>query len=101
VVIDPIGGDVQTRSFGVLARGGLIINLTGQIDEQAAARAGVRALALRVRYDASELREIVQLVESGLIEPHVAQVLSPKDARRAMDLNQHGAAHGQIVLKVA
>jgi NADPH:quinone reductase-like Zn-dependent oxidoreductase len=101
VVIDPLGGDVQARSWAVLKRGGLLINLVGQVDEQAAAHAGVRAVALRMRYDADELREIVGLVERGLIQPHVAKVLSLAEARTAMELNRQGQSHGQIVLKVA
>jgi NADPH:quinone reductase-like Zn-dependent oxidoreductase len=101
VVIDPMGGDVQARSFKVLKRGGLLINLVGQIDERAAEQAGVRAVTLFMRYDADELREIVGLVERGLLRPHVTSVLSLSEARKAMDLNQQGRSHGQIVLKVA
>jgi NADPH:quinone reductase-like Zn-dependent oxidoreductase len=101
VVIDPIGGDVQARSWRVLKPGGLLINLIGEIDEQAAARAGVRAVAFEMHYDTEELRQIVELIEAGMIEPHVSKVLSLDEARRAMDLNQHGQSHGQIVLKVA
>ena len=101
VVIDPFGGEVQARSWKVLKPGGLLINLIGQVDEAAAARAGVGALAFGMRYDTQELREIVGLVDDGLILPHVAKVLSLTEARQAMDLNQQGRSHGQIVLKVA
>jgi NADPH:quinone reductase-like Zn-dependent oxidoreductase len=101
LVVDAMGGEVQARSWKVLKPQGLLINLVGQIDEVAAARAGVRALALRMRYDADELRDIVQLVEQGLLRPHVAKVLSLAEARQAMDLSQKGEAHGQIVLRVA
>ena len=81
--------------------GGLLINLTGGVDAQAAARAGVQAVAFAMRYDTDELREIVGLVERGLIKPHVAQVLSLAEARKALDVSQRGQSYGQIVLKVA
>jgi NADPH:quinone reductase-like Zn-dependent oxidoreductase len=101
VVIDPIGGDVQARSWQTLKRGGLLINLIGEIDEAAAARVGARAVAFEMRYVPDELREIVGLIERGIILPHISQVLSLDEARKALDLNQQGQSHGQIVLKVA
>jgi NADPH:quinone reductase-like Zn-dependent oxidoreductase len=101
VVLDPVGGAVQARSWPLMRRGGLLISLVGEVDAAAAARAGVRAQALFVRYDVDELRAIAELVEARLLRPHVTQVLSLIEARQAMELSQHGRAHGQIVLKVA
>ncbi len=101
VVLDPKGGELQARSWKVLKQGGLLINLTGEVDERAAARAGVQAVAFAMRYDTDELREIVGLIARGLVRPHVAQVLSLVEARKALELNQRGQAHGQVVLKVA
>jgi NADPH:quinone reductase-like Zn-dependent oxidoreductase len=101
VVIDPVGGEVQARSFGIMKRGGLLINLVGKVDRAAAEAAGVRATAMMMRYDAIELREIIGLVERGLLKPHVTQVLSLEEARTAMELNRQGLSHGKIVLKVA
>ena len=101
VVIDPIGGDVQERSWETLKPGGMLINLIGEIDEAAARRAGARGVAFEMRYDPDDLREIVGLIERGILLPHVAQVLSLDEARKAMELNQQGRSHGQIVLRVA
>jgi NADPH:quinone reductase-like Zn-dependent oxidoreductase len=101
VVIDPKGGEVQARSWRVLKKGGLLINLIGEIDEDAAKKAGVRGLAFAMSYDAGELRQIVELVEQGKVKPHVSQVLPLAEARKAMDLNQQGKSHGKVVLKLA
>jgi NADPH:quinone reductase-like Zn-dependent oxidoreductase len=101
VVIDPLGGEVQARSWGVLKRGGMLINLIGEIDEEAAAGAGVQAIAFEMRYDTEDLREIAGLIERGLVKPHISQVLSLDDARQALDLNQQNRSHGKIVLRVA
>lgn len=38
VVLDPLGGETQARSWGVLKKGGMLINLVGEIDETAAKR---------------------------------------------------------------
>jgi NADPH:quinone reductase-like Zn-dependent oxidoreductase len=101
VVLDPKGGELQARSLKVMRRGGMLINLVGQIDAAAAVRAGVRAVTLRMRYDVVALRQIAALVAHGEVRPHVARVLDLDEAPTAMELNRHNQSHGQIVLKVA
>jgi NADPH:quinone reductase-like Zn-dependent oxidoreductase len=101
VVIDPLGGEIQNRSWGVLKKGGMLINLIGEVDEMTARKCGVRAVAFEMRYDTEDLREIAELVEKGLIRPHIAQVLSLDEARKALDMNQCNQSHGKLILKVS
>jgi len=101
VVLDPLGGDTQARSWSVLKRGGMLINLIGEIDEEAAKRAGVRAVDFGMEYDVQDLEQIAALVESGAIRPHISKVLPLEQAKQAMDLNQQGKSHGKIVLEIA
>jgi NADPH:quinone reductase-like Zn-dependent oxidoreductase len=100
VVIDPFGGDVQARSFGVLRKGGMLVNLIGELNERAARKAGVRGVEFGMTYDTRDLREIARLVERGIIKPHITRVLPLRQARRALDLNQEGRSHGKIMLEV-
>src|SRR5438477_4372159 len=58
VVLDPLGGDTQARSWGVLQRGGMLINLIEEIDEKAAKKAGVRAVDFGMEYDVEDLEQI-------------------------------------------
>src|SRR5438309_4793630 len=80
VVLDPLGGDTQARSWSVLKRGGMLINLIGEIDEEAAKRAGVRAVDFGMEYDVQDLEQIAALVESGAIRPHISKVLPLDEA---------------------
>ena len=100
VVLDPLGGETQARSWRVLKRAGTLITLIGEIDEDAARRAGVRAIDFGMKYDVEDLEEIAGLVEGGIIKPHISKVLPLDQARQAMDLNQQGNSHGKIVLEV-
>ena len=100
VVLDPLGGDTQARSWSVLKRGGMLINLIGEIDKESAKRAGVRAVDFGMEYDVQDLEQIAALVEGGAIRPHISKVLPLDQARQAMDLNQQGKSHGKIVLEV-
>jgi NADPH:quinone reductase-like Zn-dependent oxidoreductase len=101
VVLDPLGGDTQARSWSVLKRGGMLINLIDEIDKEAAKRAGVRAVDFGMEYDVEDLEQIAALVESGTIRPHISKVLPLDQAKQAMDLNQQGKSHGKIVLEIA
>ncbi len=100
VVLDPLGGDTQARSWSVLKRGGMLINLIGEIDQAAAERAGVRGVAFEMRYETGEVEVITQLVARGLVIPHITGTMPLDQARRALDLNQQGKSHGKIVLAV-
>lgn len=100
VVIDPIGGDTQARSWGVLKKGGMLINLLGEINERAARKAGVHGVEFGMEYDTDDLAKISKLVARGVITPHIAKVMPLAKARQAMDLNEQGRSHGKIVLEV-
>jgi len=101
VVIDPIGGDTQKRSWKVLKRGGMLIHLLGEVDRKSARRAGVRAVDFGMRYDTDDLKQLAALAARGVLRPHVARVLPLTQARRALDLNENGRSHGKVVLRVA
>ncbi|MBI5543421.1 MAG: NADP-dependent oxidoreductase [Deltaproteobacteria bacterium] len=100
VVLDPIGGDVQARSWGVLKQGGMLINLIGELHEAAARKAGVVGVEFGMEYDTEDLDFIAKLVDRGIVKPHVTQVLPLEQAREALDLNQQNKSHGKIVLEV-
>jgi NADPH:quinone reductase-like Zn-dependent oxidoreductase len=101
VVIEHFGGDIQERSWSTLKKGGMLINLIGEIDRSAARKAGVRAVEFSMKYDTDDLKEIARLIERDRIKPHISKVLPLRQARRAMDLNQQNRSHGKFVLKAA
>jgi NADPH:quinone reductase-like Zn-dependent oxidoreductase len=100
VVIDPLGGETQAHSWPVLKKGGMLINLVGEIDEAAAKKAGVTGIEFAMEYDTEDLAEIARLVAQGKIKPHITHVMQLDQARTALDLNQEGKSHGKIVLQV-
>jgi NADPH:quinone reductase-like Zn-dependent oxidoreductase len=101
VVVDPIGGDTQTRSWKVVRKGGMLIDLMGELDRSEARRAGARGVSFAMKYDTGDLRRIARLIDQGLIRPHITRILPLAQARRALDLNQEGRSHGKVVLRVA
>ena len=100
VVLDPLGGEVQARSWSTLKRGGMLINLVGELNESAARKAGVHGVEFGMEYDTEDLAEIADIVARGAVKPHIVKVLPLDQARWALDLNQRNQSHGKIVLEV-
>ena len=101
VVIEHLGGATQRRSFHTLKKGGMLINLIGEMDRAAARKAGAKGILFEMEYDTHDLAQIARLVDQGVITPHISKVLTLRQARRAIDLNERGLSHGKIVLRVA
>ena len=98
LVIDPIGGDTQKRSYAVLKRGGRLVSLVQQPDATAARTRGVEATMVGVRPDGDRLARVAELVESGDLRPFIDRAFPLSDAAAALDLVRSGHVHGKVVL---
>jgi NADPH:quinone reductase-like Zn-dependent oxidoreductase len=101
IIIDLIGGETLSRSYGIVKRGGIIVTTVQQADQTKASQAGARAVNILMKRDGAELAQIAQLVDQGMVKPRLDKVFSIEDAKRAHDLNESGKSRGKIVLKVA
>ncbi|MFJ6651192.1 NADP-dependent oxidoreductase [Microbacterium sp. NPDC091313] len=97
-VLDCVGGDYPVRGVEWLRAGGTLVTLQPSAAAGAQVRAGerdVRALGLLVEADGAGMRELVALVEAGLLAPTVAAVHPLAEASEAQ-LAPHGP--GKVVL---
>jgi NADPH:quinone reductase-like Zn-dependent oxidoreductase len=107
VVVDPIGGETQDRSWPLVKPGGMLVAVGHPSAEDMAAKYGVRTvstvLAQRVPpgFSTGPLREISALIESGLLLPQVGQVFSLEEAAQSQALSETGHGRGRIVLHIA
>src|SRR3989442_2472833 len=101
VVLDPIGGETQKRSWKTLKKGGILVSIVGPPSAEEAKNHGVHSAYLSAQGGSSLLAELATLVDSGKIKPTVETVLPLSEARRAHELNETGHARGKIVLEVA
>jgi NADPH:quinone reductase-like Zn-dependent oxidoreductase len=100
-VLDPMGRDTLTRSYGLVKKGGIILDLVARPDPAELDKHGIRGAAISVRPDAKDLRQIAQLIDAGKIKPIVSQVLPLSEAIAA---EQQAATHhtrGKVVLRIA
>jgi NADPH:quinone reductase-like Zn-dependent oxidoreductase len=104
VVLDNIGGEVQTRSWQVLKPGGILVGVVGLAPEaeERAEQLGLRTAVVSIPADTrAALREITGLIESGEVKPEVGPVFSLDDVRKAHELSESGHGRGRIVLRIA
>jgi len=100
VVLDPIGGDTQGRSWQVLKQGGILVATLGVSSQEIARQHGVRGEGVGVHPDSGQLTQIAALIDAGDLKPAVTTVLPLAEAARAHELSQTGHVRGKIVLKV-
>jgi NADPH:quinone reductase-like Zn-dependent oxidoreductase len=100
VVLDPVGGDSQRRSFSVLKKDGILVALTEEPQQGLARVKGVRAKMIGVRPDGRRLADIGKLIEEGKLRPLLQAVLPIERAKEALELSLGGHVAGKIVLTV-
>jgi NADPH:quinone reductase-like Zn-dependent oxidoreductase len=101
-VLDLVGGEIQTRSFPVLRRGGKLISAVSRPDQHLAQSHGVEAAFFLVNVTRQYLAEIATFIDSGELKTRVGAVLPLADAREAHFLLEgvRPRPKGKIVLAV-
>ena len=100
VVLDTVGGDTLSRSWGVLKKGGILVSIAEQPSPEEAVRNGVRQACVFVVPKAEELEAIGWLVDSGALKPVVRMIFPLSQAYHAHKIIQSGHVRGKIVLRV-
>jgi NADPH:quinone reductase-like Zn-dependent oxidoreductase len=98
MVFDLIDGETRERSWKLLKPGGTLVTTLTDPSQDKAKQFGVRALRYTVEADGRELAEIVDLVVSGKVKPHVDKTFPLLRAREALAAVEKGGTVGKIVL---
>jgi NADPH:quinone reductase-like Zn-dependent oxidoreductase len=101
MVFDLIDGETRERSWKVLKKGGVLVTTLTEPSQQTAAQYGVRAQRYTVEADGKELAEILGLVASGKVKPHVEKTYPLERAVEALGAVEKGNSVGKIVLTVS
>jgi NADPH:quinone reductase-like Zn-dependent oxidoreductase len=107
VVVDPIGGETQDRSWPLIKPGGMLVAIGHPPAEDMAARHGVRTASTVLDQQVPPglsrrpLQEISALIESGLLLPQPGKVFPLEEAAQAQAFSETGHGRGRIVLHIA
>jgi NADPH:quinone reductase-like Zn-dependent oxidoreductase len=98
MILDPIGGEIQRRSWSLLKPGGVLVSIAGEGIEVPRDR---RGLFFIVKADRQELIKIGQLIDDGRVKTVIAAVVPLERAREAFDELVQSNKRGKVVLNVS
>ena len=101
VVLDAVGGDTLTRSYGVVKKGGIIVTIAGEPDEATLKERGIRGASISAVPKASALEELTKLIEAKKLTPVVSKTFALTEVAKAQGAIATGHTRGKIILKVA
>lgn len=101
VVLDAVGGETLTRSYGVVKKGGIIVTIADEADEAAMKKYGVRGVAISAVPKASVLEELTRLIDAKKLTPVVSKVFPLTEVAKAQEAIATRHTRGKIVIKVA
>ncbi|MGX1549481.1 NADP-dependent oxidoreductase [Streptomyces adustus] len=101
VVFDTVGGATQTRSWGVLRPGGVLVSIVAPPDPGAAEDPGTRGVFFVVEPDRDGLDSISELITSGRLRPQIDRVVPLAQTRAAYEALEKEHRRGKVVIHVA
>lgn len=100
IVLDPIGGDTQTRSFAVMKPGGILVSIVQPPDQAKLDEHKVRGVVFLVQPAGSQLVLLGEMIDEGQIKPHISATFPLEQAAEAHKASETGSTRGKIVLTV-
>src|SRR5437016_9344414 len=100
-VLDPVGKETLTRSYGVVKKGGIIVSLVARPNQSDLEKHGIRGVALSVEPNSGELAQIGKLIDEKKIRVIVSQTIPLSEVKKAQEQVASGHTRGKIVLKLA
>lgn len=99
-VFDTVGGDIYTRSFGVLKRGGVIVSLLEPPHKELMEKYGVTAISQFTHTTRPHLEKLTELVQKNVTKVHVDKIFPLNQVAAALDYLKNEHQRGKVVLKV-
>ncbi|NDL62179.1 NADP-dependent oxidoreductase [Acerihabitans arboris] len=96
MVLDPVGGETQRRSWSVLRAGGILVSL---IDRTLGATKGdIRSAFAPLSHNAATLLNLALLLADGKLQAVIDTVYPLDQARQALEHVAGGHAHGKVLV---
>ncbi len=99
-VFDTVGGETYTRSFKALKKGGIIVSMLEQPNQDLMKKYGVRAVAQFTQVTSGRLAKLSELAEQGIIKALIGKTFSLDQAGEALGYLEKNHPRGKVVLKI-
>lgn len=101
VVLNCVRADALGRSYGVVKKGGIIVSITDEPDQNECTRLGIRGTRMGAHPDSKVLDELTTLIEPEKMKSIVSQTFPLAEASKAHQQVETHHTLGKVVLKVA
>lgn len=99
-VFDTTSKDSINRSFQILKKGGILVCMGGDPDENLAKKYGVTLIRQGTKPNTEHLRRLSQLVDSGKIKVAVDKIYPLEEVKEAFTYQEQVHPRGKVVLKI-
>ncbi len=99
-VFDTVGGDTYTRSFGVLKKGGIIVSMKMQPDENLMKQYGVKALYEGTKVITKHLEMLSRLIEKKALKIYIEKTFPLDKITDAFVIKEKGGVKGKIAISI-
>jgi NADPH:quinone reductase-like Zn-dependent oxidoreductase len=99
-VFDTSGGGVREYLYRILKRGGILVSMTSQPDDELAKKYGVTAMRESTKTDRKNLERLTELIDEGIVKPLVDRVFPLEETREAFRYQETGHPRGKVVITI-
>jgi alcohol dehydrogenase len=99
-VFDTVGGETTNKSIKVLKKGGILVSMAGQSDQELAKQNEVTALTQKTQTNTERLDHLAELVDQGIIKPQIDKVFPLVKSKEAFEYFENNHPNGKVVIKV-
>jgi alcohol dehydrogenase len=97
---DTVGGETYSRSFKVLKRGGIIVSMLEQPNQELMKQFGVKAIFQFTQLSRDQLTKLAQWVDQNNIRVNVDKTFPLEEAGKALDYQRDVHPRGKVVLAI-
>src|SRR5215213_5123907 len=97
-VFDTVGGETYTRSFKILKRGGIIVSMLEQPNQELMDRFGVKAIS---QFTQVNRERLTKWVDQNNIRVNIDRTFPLDEAGKALDYQRDVHPRGKVVLQVS
>jgi len=99
-VYDNVGGETYTRSFKILKKGGIIVSMLEQPNQQLMEQFGVKAVFQLTQVNRERLTKLAQWVDQNNIRVNVDRAFPLEEAGKALDYQKDVHPRGKVVVEI-
>lgn len=99
-VFDTAGGEGTNNLFSVLNKGGILVTMAGQPDQELAKKLGVTAKSQMTAVSTEQLTRLAHYVDSGKVKVQIEKVFSFEQSKEAYEYFETKHPRGKIVVEL-